>query len=244
LKNFDGRTEIDHVQDLALEALTDAPNYQNWLASMAEPFLGTNPLEIGGGNGNYADIWLKHGFQKLTLNEADDRRLALLHEKFAPNDGIKILDVKDLALASKQYSSCSSFNVLEHVKDDRELIKSMSTWVKDGGYVFILVPAFPFAYSNFDKRIGHYRRYTKKSLALAMQSSGLKLVDVRYVNPLGLVAWFVMMKLFRGSPNSGIALDIWDKIFIPVTRRIEQYVRMPFGQSCIGVGIVEKDTST
>lgn len=240
----DRRNLGDVIQDSTLETLSDLPNYQNWLASLAEQFLGDDPLEIGSGNGDYADIWIQHGFNVLTLNEADDTRLSQLREKFSSNSKIKILNLNELALSSKKHSSCSSFNVLEHVDDDTGFIEKMSNWVIDGGYVFILVPAFPFAYSNFDHQIGHYRRYTKKSLSKAMESAGLKSISVHYINPLGLIAWFVMMKCFGRSPRSGIAIELWDKLVIPLTRRIEKHLRMPIGQSCIGVGIVRQDRTS
>ena len=72
-----------------------------------------------------------------------------------------------------------------------------------------------------------------------MEDAGLVDVKTRYINPLGLIAWFILMKMLKGSPNSGLAVKIWDSTVIPVTRQLERLVKVPFGQSCIGVGLVD-----
>ncbi len=41
------------------------------------------------------------------------------------------------------------------------------TLLADQGYLIVLVPAHQFLYNEFDKAIGHYRRYNKKMLAAA-----------------------------------------------------------------------------
>jgi SAM-dependent methyltransferase len=233
------KVDIDIQQDVALETLSGAPNYQAWLASLALPFFGSNPLEIGSGNGDYADLWRVSGVKNLTLNEVDANRLMFLKNRFAEFPDIDVNTLEQLDNADSEFSSCSSFNVLEHVENDVQLLERMSNWVKPGGHVFVLVPAFPFAYSEFDAKIGHFRRYTKKSLRRSMEDAGLVDVKTRYINPLGLIAWFILMKMLKGSPNSGLAVKIWDSTVIPVTRQLERLVKVPFGQSCIGVGLVD-----
>ena len=232
--------EIDVNQDLTLESLAGAPNYQNWLADLAFPDLGKNPLEIGSGNGDYAEIWLNNGCQNITLQEIDLTRIQKLRDRFKGDKRVSVISDTETATYSNKYSSCVSFNVLEHVEDDQNLVEQMVRMVAPGGTVFILVPAFPFAYSSFDRSIGHYRRYTKNSLHSVMSSAGLESVHIRYLNPAGLVAWFFLMKLMKRSPKSGTALTIWDKTVVPFSAKIEQKVRAPFGQSCVGVGTVPR----
>ena len=233
------KEEIDVRQDTTLETLSGAPNYQAWLASLARPYFGQNPIEIGSGNGDYAEVWRKSGLEVLTLNEVDADRLSLLKNRFAEFPGIEVLTLEQLDNSASNYTSCISFNVLELVENDVHLLEKMTNWITPGGHVFVLVPAFPFAYSEFDSQIGHFRRYTKKSLQQSMEAAGLVEVKTKYVNPIGLLAWFVLMKLLKGTPNSGLAVRIWDSTVIPVTRRIERFVAAPFGQSCIGIGVVD-----
>jgi len=48
-------------QHRVLESLGSAQNYIAWLASLARPFLGDDPIEIGAGAGDYAAAWLAGG---------------------------------------------------------------------------------------------------------------------------------------------------------------------------------------
>ena len=53
-----------------LESLASAQNYIAWLASLARPYLGDDPLEVGAGAGDYAAAWLAGGLQRITLSES------------------------------------------------------------------------------------------------------------------------------------------------------------------------------
>ena len=56
-------------QHRVLESLASAQNYIAWLASLARPYLGDDPLEVGAGAGDYAAAWLAGGLQRITLSE-------------------------------------------------------------------------------------------------------------------------------------------------------------------------------
>lgn len=69
-------------QTMAIETLSDAVNYRRWLATMALPLLGGNPIELGSGIGDYAAEWLAAGVRHVTATEADSSRLAVLRSRF------------------------------------------------------------------------------------------------------------------------------------------------------------------
>ena len=54
-------------------------------------------------------------------------------------------------------------DVLEHIEDDRAQIDAAARLVRGGGHVVILSPAHHWLFSEFDKSIGHFRRYNKGS---------------------------------------------------------------------------------
>jgi hypothetical protein len=101
--------------------------------------------------------------------------------------------------------------------------------------VVVFVPAFPFAMSDFDRAIGHYRRYTKDAARRAFADAGLVVEELRYVNVPGLAAWTVGMRLLRMRPRDGLVLRGWDRAVVPVARRVENRVSPPFGQSLLAV---------
>jgi SAM-dependent methyltransferase len=236
------------AQSRSLESVASAVHYHDWLTSLARPWLGDHPLELGGGLGDYARRWLSSGVPKITVIERDAARLDVLRRSFAGDARVSVLDLDVLdpkAVAGEaSYSSYVAFNVLEHIPDDVEALRAAHRLVRPGGRVIMLVPAFQFAMSEFDRTVGHVRRYTKRSLGRAYRDAGLDLELLHYVNAPGLPAWFVGMRLLRMTPGEGPLLRIWDSTIVPCARAVERRLRPPFGQSVFAVGMVPGRTES
>jgi 2-polyprenyl-3-methyl-5-hydroxy-6-metoxy-1,4-benzoquinol methylase len=227
----EGDTEL---QSDVLEDLKTATNYRKWLCSLALPYFGDDVLEVGSGLGYYASDWADMGVS-LTTSEADQGRLAALRARFAEDPRVSVRELSVPITEEANYSSVVAYNVLEHIPDHVEALRAFRGLLRESGAVIIVVPAFEKAMSRFDLAIGHQRRYTKASLSAALGQAGLHVERCHYVNAPGLLAWYVGMKLLGGKPKEGPLLTIWDKVVVPVERRIEQRLRMPFGQSVFAV---------
>jgi len=95
----------------------------------------------------------------------------------------------------------------------------------------LVVPAFPSAMSRFDVAIGHQRRYRRASLRRAAEAAGLDVDVLRYVNCIGLLGWYVVVKGLRGQPRAGVLLTAYDRAVVPWLRWLETRMAPPFGQS-------------
>ena len=62
--------------------------------------------------------------------------------------------------------------------------------LRPGGRLVLLVPAYEFLYNSFDELLGHYRRYTRKSLSALLQREGFSIVDTHYFNAAGIAGWW------------------------------------------------------
>lgn len=226
------------LQSRTLESLASAVNYNSWLTSLALAHLGDAPIELGSGLGDYAQAWLDAGVPRITTSEADPARLAHLHARFRGDPRVEVSSFDILAPPDADYSALVAFNVLEHIPDDIGALRGTHTLLRPGGRVIIFVPAFQFAMSNFDRSVGHVRRYTLASMRAAMTEAGLDVVEARYVNLPGLPAWVVGIRLLRMAPAEGPLLSLWDRYVIPRARRWEARHRVPFGQSVFAVGRV------
>lgn len=219
-------------QSAALEDNVNAANYNKWLASTALPYIGKNPIEIGSGLGLYADYWLSTGMiESIALTEIEKSRLDFLKNKFLDDPRVTVETIDLREPPNRNYSSFLSFNVMEHIPDHVQALSAAKRLVSPGGYVVTWVPAFEFAMSDFDRKIGHVRRYTIKTARIAHEQAGLEVLSIRYHNFVGLFAWWFSVKVMRIEPKSGKALTIWDKFFIPVIQKLESVIRFPFGQS-------------
>lgn len=226
-----GDTEL---QSDVLEDLQSASNYRRWLCSLGAPYFGDDLLEIGSGMGYYASDWADMGV-KLTASEADPARLRALHERFDDDARVQVRELAVPIQETADYSAVVAYNVLEHIPDQVDALKAFRGLLRDGGAVVLVVPAFQSAMSRFDLEIGHQRRYTTGSLSSALREADLTVERCQYINGPGLLAWYLTCKLLRGRPKEGPLLTVYDKVYVPIERRIESKIKPPFGQSVFAV---------
>jgi SAM-dependent methyltransferase len=227
-------TGDQRIQSEVLEGLATAVNHRRWFVELALPYLGDNPIEIGSGLGDYALEWAEH-LPRFTASEADPDRLVLLKERLADRTNI---DVREMLLPTTDrgdYSSAVSYNVLEHIDDHVGALRSMSTLVRPGGRIILIVPAFMFAMSQVDIATGHVRRYTKKTMRAALTEAGLEIEKLHYANALGLIGYYGATSIFKLAPKEGPMVKLYDSLVLPVTKAAERLVKPPFGQSVFAV---------
>lgn len=228
------------VQHEVLVALAECRNHRKWFAEFARPYLGSDPIEIGTGLGDYALEWIPQ-VDSYTATEADPALFAGLRTSMAAYPNVS---VRQLVLPSSEragHSCLMSYNVLEHIGDHVGALRSMGALVRPGGHVILVCPAFPFAMSRVDVATGHVRRYTKRSMRAALAESGLEAVSVRYANSLGLICYYVFTSLLGKAPSKGKTMLFYDRVVVPVVRSIERVIRPPFGQSVLAIARVPED---
>lgn len=224
------------LQTAVLDELAEAEHYRDWLISLAAPWAGDDLIEVGSGTGEYVPGWLALGAEvRVTATEGDPGRLQGLTSRFADDPRVKVRELLLPCEHSAEHSAAVAFNVIEHIEDDVAALRSMSNLIRADGHVIVFVPAFEFAMSAFDREIGHVRRYRVDSLRRALDAADLDVETIHYVNSVGLLAWFVGMRILGRRPTSGRALDLWDEHVIRRLRRLEERRLPPFGQSVFAV---------
>ena len=71
-------------------------------------------------------------------------------------------------------------DVLEHVDDDRGLVRHYAAKVPAGAHFLVTVPAFHFLWSGHDVFLEHKRRYRLGEIETAMRDAGLQVVRGAY----------------------------------------------------------------
>jgi SAM-dependent methyltransferase len=227
--------EADRQMAEALDNLVAASNYADWIVEMASPYLGPEILEVGAGHGTLTQRLAVHG--KVTATDLSPRCVAALRHQYRHWDGVEVLhgDV-DAFAGTRIFDSAVLVNVLEHIPDDHAALRSLWDTLRPGGTVVLFVPAFEALYGNFDSLVGHYRRYRRSRLASLVAAVGFDVVEARYVNSVGALAWWLMVRQLGRFPKSATSIRLYDRTVTPVVRRVEALRPPPFGQSVFCVG--------
>jgi SAM-dependent methyltransferase len=238
-----GRTSREHVvafdeadAELAetLDNLDDADRYRQWIYDLIEPYLGDRILEVGAGHGTFTAL-LAPG-RHVTATDLSERCVRVLHDRY-DGDPTVTVQQSDLAQAvgAGPFDTVVLINVLEHISEDSQALSQVHDLLRPGGRVLLWVPAFDQLYSEFDRRIGHHRRYTVAQLQHRLLGSGFTVDEIRYVNALGALAWWLVAKKLRRTPTGKLGVRIYDRVFVPIVRRVEERWRPPVGQSILAI---------
>ena len=225
-----------------LEVGKGTPNYNRWIADQFTPYVGQHVLEAGCGVGTLSEYWIDRAsfvgvdteaecVAKCQLRFADRPHARFVHDRVGAPDWVS-------RWSQFRPDTIVAINVLEHIREDLEALRGWRSILlaRGGGRICVFVPAFEFAYSAFDHRYGHYRRYTKESLRDKLLDAGLELEVLRYFNLPGLLGWWSAFVLLRTQGTMGTApLGFYDRVVVPIARRIEDAVAPPFGNSVIAV---------
>ena len=82
------------------------------------------------------------------------------------------------------YDLIAVLDVVEHIDDDVAALRAMAGCLKPGGKILITVPAHQWMWSAHDVVNHHHRRYSKKTLAAAIERAGLTHNGLRWFNSL------------------------------------------------------------
>jgi 2-polyprenyl-3-methyl-5-hydroxy-6-metoxy-1,4-benzoquinol methylase len=124
---------------------------------------------------------------------------------------------------------------VEHIEDDRKAIDNCIQLLKPGGHLVILVPAFQWLYNSFDVELGHYRRYTRRSLRALEEDAGLTVVHQQFFNAAGIIGWFIDGSVLRKRLIPRKQLLLFDKL-LPIIKLADVLSFHSIGLSTIAVG--------
>ena len=226
--------EVDEEISSTLDVLDDAVNYMGWIVDLMAPYLEGPVLEVGAGHGTFTGRLASFG--QVHALEPGPSTSRVLAERFADDARITVerLLVDELP-TEPRFASAVMINVLEHIDDDAAVLRQLHDRLVPGGHLAIWVPAFDLLYSDFDRRLGHHRRYRRSGLVELVERTGWRVVDARYVNLPGWFSWLIVTRLARMTPSSGPMVRAFDRVLVPLTRAVESRVRVPFGQSAFVV---------
>lgn len=209
-----------------------ARNYRRFEFDTIAPWCGRSLLEVGSGLGDFAALFDGH-VDRLVVSDNDPYCLERLRERYRGRTDVEVLD---LTLpcpvpVHEPVDTIVAVNVLEHIADDVHALSLLAAALAPGGRVVLWVPGYQWLYGDFDREVGHVRRYTPATLTRAITAAGLEPETCKPVNFLGGFAWWLSVRVGgTGYPNPRM-VRLYDRTVVPVTRAMEKLVTPPFGQS-------------
>lgn len=236
--NATGRTPVAASEEGGL----DKPRYRRYQFDLLAPHCGASVLEVGAGLGEFSAQFTDR--ERVVVTDGDPQAVEALGERFAGRPEVEVsqLDLLAPAPLERPVESVLAINVLEHFVDDSALLANLSSLAVAGGTVVIWVPGYDELYGDFDRRVGHVRRYRPATLRDAMRRAGLQVEAARAVNFFGGLAWWAAIHRGGASqPSSGLSRT-YDRIVVPASAAWERFLPVPFGQSVLGVARVPGGT--
>jgi SAM-dependent methyltransferase len=221
-----------------LEAMSFAQNYHKWILGEFIQYLGDHVAEVGAGMGDFSEFLLGANIKQLVAFEPSDNMFASLEKKFGNNSNVNAINAffEDQSYHYHDtFDSVCYVNVLEHIKDDREALSHAYKTLHHKGYILIFVPALSFLYSNIDKKIGHYRRYSKKELVEIVTSVGFSIKKVKYFDIVGIILWYVAFVLLKHITTEA-NVSMYDKLVVPIMRKVEHVITPIIGKNLVLIG--------
>lgn len=132
-------------------------------------------LEIGCGTG-FVLAGISQAFPMIRLFGADAYPSGLKYAKERIS-GAEFAQMNVYRLPfTEEFDVVGSFDVLEHLTDDRAALREMHKTLKHSGGVILVVPQHPGLWSVVDEKAGHKRRYTRVELRDKVQSAGFEIL--------------------------------------------------------------------
>jgi SAM-dependent methyltransferase len=208
-----------------------------WISAIT-PYIGADVLEVGAGIGSATATLAASGGNRWLCLEPDVVNFEVLQRKHLAGQLPAHCTVRHGDLRGMEAQPCFDtilyVDVLEHTADDRAEVSSAAALLKPGGRLVVLAPAYRFLFTEFDRAIGHYRRYSYTSLA-GLTPPELKVEGGFYLDSVGMLASLGNRLVMRTAHPPAWSIDLWNRILVPASRIVDKVVFHAFGKTVVMV---------
>lgn len=131
-------------------------------------------VDVGAGTGGLLDALRGSGRAAVGV-ELDDDALRL-STRFTPRPILAQAVAEGVPVGSGRAAAVTCLDVLEHLDDDVAGFRELARVVGPGGLVVAAVPAYQWAWSEHDVRLGHRRRYDRAALVAAARAADIDVI--------------------------------------------------------------------
>lgn len=196
-------------------------------------------LDVGSADGPSVG-WLEDHGHRITL-DIDPRGLA---------PGGVCASALALPFRDASFEVVSAFDVVEHCEPEAVALAELARVLRPGGRLLLSVPAYEWAWTEFDEHNGHHRRYTRARAERAVRAAGLTVTRSTHAFA-GVFPFFAAERLLRrarravrregtAAPAETVSLPsvspMLERLFLGLTRLEQRALArrdLPFGSSVV-----------
>lgn len=196
-------------------------------------------LEIGCGTGGNLEMLGALG----NVCGVEMHEEACQYARTSSGKDIRVGYLPDQVPFDKKFDLICLLDVVEHIENDAEALKSLNSMLKPGGRIVITVPAYQWMYGKHDVLLHHFRRYSRSTLEKVVSGSDIAIEKLTYFNALLLpitILAFIIDKLTPVDKFTGYDVPAsWLNATFYNIFRLERFVidklNLPFGSSLLMV---------
>ena len=221
-----------------LDVFALATRWKSYWSGRIRPYIGREVLEVGAGIGSNARVFRDLPCQRWVGLEPDASQCVRMDEsrrrgEMPAGHEIRCGVSSDLP-PDDRFDTILYIDVLEHIRDDRGELLRVARHLRPGGHIVIVSPAHAFLYSEFDRKIGHHRRYNRPSLRSVVPDT-LTLLTLHYLDSVGMLASLANRLLLRSDSPKASQVRLWDSLMVPASRLLDPLLGFQVGKSIVCV---------
>jgi SAM-dependent methyltransferase len=231
-------TTVRDYEGAELDLFLGARRWKTYWSGKIRPHIGRTVLEVGAGFGSNTPLLYSPSCQQWVCLEPDAALVARIPDQLAEYPWSAKIETRVGVLndlpADGSFDTLLYIDVLEHIEKDADEMQAALGRLRPGGKIIVLSPAHPWLFTEFDREIGHYRRYTKSSLR-AVTPQGARLTELYYLDAVGLLASTANKLLLHQSLPTAGQIQFWDRWLVTNSLWVDPILGFSLGKTVVGV---------
>ena len=236
---FNRRSSENAMAENAASLKGNIDRYYEWNLRVFPLEKHRRILDLGCGPGIYFDTIMTYSPARYVGADYSPDYLEKLRAMMAenPNCETLLLDLLDPGawrrFTGERFDDIFCFDVIEHLKDDRAALENIHKIMKTTGAkrLFLKVPALQSIYGTNDRAIGHYRRYSRRTMIALLGQMPFRIESIGYHNFPGILSWFLVGRILKRQLAVSKEEGRFFNLAVPVIETVERFLPPPVGLS-------------
>ena len=206
------------------------------LLPVSDPSEDKVGIDMGCGVGSNLGVLTSGGFKVIGFDRSFDNLRLARNKSSIP---LVNADLNNLPVRAGSASFIAAMDILEHLEDDEKGIRELYRSLREGGLLFLTVPAFGFLWGIQDMVTGHQRRYVKDEILTKLRKGNFEIVKSSYFNfflffPILVGRCIIRLFDLRIKTENEInapGLNFLFKAIFSIEPPLLKHVSLPFGVS-------------